>query len=473
MFHARLIGESRSWGKHGRGPRAKRAYAATQRDGPQGHAPEGGDRGHLPGWHAGIIHRRRVDGAGAALSRTSRTPWALVGLLVAAGIVAAFHVGKVPPSIPSIRDDLGATLSQAGWLLSGVNLITALGGMAIALTADRVGHLRLILLGTGLCFAASLLGAFAVSVDAVLVGRVVEGLGFVSVTVAVPSLLLRIAGTGDQRLAMAVWTTYMPAGAGTMMLMAAIILPGTSWRAVWLVAAGASALMIVALLVGALPRRELNRQPPSQRSVFAEMTEVAGSGGPLAIALCFGAYSCCWFAVVGFLPTLQVERLGFSTSTAAIVTALVVMANVGGNLSAGWLLHRGVPRVVVIVGATFAMSFCAAGIFVDGVPDLLRLILAGVYSAVIGVVPGALFTAIPLHAPRPHLGGAATGLLMQGSNIGGLIGPPITGALVASSGWPSAAWITSIALAIAAGAGLFLHWREKRTMRARMRETPS
>jgi len=32
-----------------------------------------------------------------------RTPWPLVGLLVAAGVVAAFHVGKMPPSIPSIR----------------------------------------------------------------------------------------------------------------------------------------------------------------------------------------------------------------------------------------------------------------------------------------------------------------------------------------------------------------------------------
>ena len=67
------------------------------------------------------------------------------------------------------------------------------------------------------------------------------------------------------------------------------------------------------------------------------------------------------------------------------------------------------------------------GIFVDGVPDLLRLVLAGVYSAVIGVVPAALFTAIPVHAPRPQLVGASTGLLMQGSNFGSLIGPPITG----------------------------------------------
>jgi DHA1 family inner membrane transport protein len=393
-----------------------------------------------------------------------RTPWPLVGLLVAAGVVAALHVGKMPPSVPSIRLELDASLRQAGWLLSTINLVTALGGMAIALTADRFGHRRLVLLGTGLCAVASLFGAVAVDVDLLMVTRVVEGLGFIAVTVAAPTLLLRICTPASQRITMAIWTTYMPAGAGTMMLIAAVILPLTSWRIVWLVASAASVLMVVAMLIGALRRRELDPVPVSHRPVLAEMKEVATSGGPLAIALCFAAYSCCWFAVVGFLPTLQVDRLGFSTSTAAIVTALVAIVNVTGNLSAGWLLHRGVPRVVVIVGAAVSMSFCAAGIFIDGVPDVLRLVLAGIYSAVIGVIPGSLFTAIPVHAPRPQLAGAATGLLMQGSNIGSLLGPPITGALVAGAGWPSAAWLTSTALGVAAAAGLFLHWRETRKL---------
>ena len=108
----------------------------------------------------------------------SRTPWSVVGLLVAAGIVAAFHVGKVPPSIPSIRDDLGASLRQAGWLLAMVNLTAALGGMAIALTVDRIGHRRLVVLGTALAFAASLLGVFADSIDQLLAWRFLDGLGF-------------------------------------------------------------------------------------------------------------------------------------------------------------------------------------------------------------------------------------------------------------------------------------------------------
>jgi len=123
-----------------------------------------------------------------------------------------------------------------------------------------------------------------------------------------------------------------------------------------------------------------------------------------------------------------------------------------------------VPRVVIIVSATLSMAICASAIFVDGVPDVLRLVLAGVYSAVIGVVPGCLFTAIPGHAPRRQLVGAATGLLMQVSNLGALIGPPITAALVSAGGWLAASWMTGTALGIAALAGIFLHWRERRRL---------
>lgn len=391
-----------------------------------------------------------------------RTPWPLIGLLVAAGAVAAFHVGKAPPSVPSLQAELGASLRQAGWLISTVSLITAIGGMAIALTAERFGHRRLVLLGTALSCLASFAGAFAPSVDLLLIGRVIEGLGFIMVVVAIPTLVVRLAAPADQRIALSLWSAYMPAGAGTMMLISALVLSESSWRTAWLVAAAASLLVLLALFWKALPRRELDPAPAARRAILAEMIEVATSGGPLAIAFCFGAYACCWFAIVGFLPTLQVERLGFSTGAAALVTAIVTIANVAGNLSGGWLIQRGVSRGVVIVATALPMAVCAACIFLDGVPDLVRLLLAGLYSTVIGAVPAALFTAIPVHTGRPQLVGAATGLLMQVSNIGSLLGPPITAALVSAGGWPAAAWLTTLALVCVAGFGGFLHWRESR-----------
>ena len=83
---------------------------------------------------------------------------------------------------------------------------------------------------------------------------------------------------------MTIWTSYMPAGAGAMMLIAAVILPGTSWRAVWLVASAASLAMLAALLLRAVPRHELDAQPANRRPILHEMAEVATSGGPLAIS---------------------------------------------------------------------------------------------------------------------------------------------------------------------------------------------
>ena len=50
----------------------------------------------------------------------SRVEPALVVIL--AGVVAALHIGKLPPAIPVLRESLGLTLVQAGFLLSLVQL---------------------------------------------------------------------------------------------------------------------------------------------------------------------------------------------------------------------------------------------------------------------------------------------------------------------------------------------------------------
>ena len=86
---------------------------------------------------------RSIEEAAMNLGASSWTTFRRVTFpMMRAGIVAAAHVGKVPPSLPSIRDTLGASLEQAGWLLSMVNLTAALGGMVIALTVDRSGVIR-------------------------------------------------------------------------------------------------------------------------------------------------------------------------------------------------------------------------------------------------------------------------------------------------------------------------------------------
>ncbi|MBX3501114.1 MAG: MFS transporter [Alphaproteobacteria bacterium] len=393
------------------------------------------------------------------------TDWKLATLLMIAGIAAATQIGKVPPALPAIRAELGIDLRAAGWFVSLVNLTTALIGILMALAADRIGHRRLVIFGLLLGSAASAAGAVTHSAAALFALRILEGLGFLSVAVPVPALILRITAPADTRRMMGYWGAYLPAGAGAMAFASAGLLPWMGWHGVWW--ASALLLLVVALAVLASKAGLGDNAIPLARgrSLWRDVAATAGSAGPLAIGICFGLYSGAWFALIGFLPTLQVERLGFSIPLAAAIGAGVIAVNVCGSLVAGQLLHRGVPRLAVLSGTALIMAATAVLVFFDWLPPLVRLVMAFAFSASASAIPGALFGAIPVHAPRPDLIGATNGVLMQCSNIGALIGPPVVAALVTAGGWSWAALYTTPALLASIAAAWVLHRREAVTAR--------
>lgn len=388
------------------------------------------------------------------------TDWKLAILLIVAGIVAATQMGKVPPALPAIRAELGIDLRAAGWFVSLVSLITASAGVLIALAADRIGQRRLVIFGLFLGSAASAGGALAHSTALLFVLRILEGVGFISVAVSAPLLILRVTAPADTRQMMGYWGAYLPAGAGAMALASAGLLPWLSWHAVWWL--GSGLLFIAALLVlmsrAGLGDNAIPVQPG--RSLWRDAGTTIRSPGPLAIGICFALYSSSWFALTGFLPTLQVETLGFSIPLAAGIGAGVIAINVFGSVAAGLLLQRGVPRFAILTGTALIMAGTALLVFFDWLPPMGRLAMAFAFSAVASAIPGALFAAIPVHAPRPDLIGATNGVLMQFSNLGALVGPPAVAALVSSGGWSWATIYTTPALLGSILAAWVLHRRE-------------
>ena len=388
------------------------------------------------------------------------TDWKLAILLIAAGITAATQIGKVPPALPEIRAELGVSLRAAGWFVSLVSLITASAGVLIALAADRIGHRRLVIFGLFLGSAASAGGALAHSTTLLFALRVLEGVGFISVAISAPSLILRVTAPADTRQMMGYWGAYLPAGAGAMALASAGMLPWLSWHAVWWLSA---ALLLVAALSVAMSRAGSgdNAIPiPPGRSLRRDAGTTLKSPGPLAIGICFALYSSSWFALIGFLPTLQVETLGFSIPLAAGVGAGVIAINICGSVAAGLLLQRGVPRFAILSGTALIMAATAALVFLDWLPPAARLAMAFVFSATASAIPGALFAAIAVHAPRPDLVGATNGVLMQCSNFGVLVGPPAVAALVSAGDWSWAVLYTTPALLLSIVPAWVLHRRE-------------
>ncbi|MDP1007565.1 MFS transporter, partial [Klebsiella pneumoniae] len=85
-------------------------------------------------------------------------------------------VGKLPPAVPVLQQQLGVSLLQAGFLLSTVQVAGMLLGLVVGLGADRWGLRRSMLAGLLLMAGASALGAIATGFAPLLALRAVEGL---------------------------------------------------------------------------------------------------------------------------------------------------------------------------------------------------------------------------------------------------------------------------------------------------------
>jgi DHA1 family inner membrane transport protein len=384
-----------------------------------------------------------------ATSATDKTPWRLVFLLVGAGVVGAFQIGKAPPVLPAIRTELAMSLFLAGWVLSALNVVGLLLGSVAGAIADGFGYRRVLMAGLFCQAAGSFAGSWSAGPTLLLATRILEGLGFVSAAVAAPALIFRVTQPRDIRIALSMWSCYVPAGTAIMMFLTPFLTDLFGWRGLWQANAGILAAygLFVAFATKGLVGRSIQRafRP---RQLWEDMKRTSTAAGPLLLATTFSAYALMWLAVMGFLPTLLVEEYGFKPDHASFLTALMVSMNVPGNLVGGWLLHRGLHRSRLVVSAIVIMGFCSLAIYTLSLPFFLRYLACLAFSGCGGVLPASVMSAVPVHAPEPRLVGTTNGLIIQGSNLGQVIGPPTLALIVsATGGWEGGSWfLGSVAL---------------------------
>lgn len=371
-------------------------------------------------------------------------------LVVGAGVAAALHVGKLPTAIPVLREALGVTLVEAGFLLSLVQFAGMLLGLAVGVAADGLGLKRTMVSGLALLAAASALGAFAQSAPQLMLLRAFEGLGFLLAAMPAPSLIRRLVEEERVSAALGMWGAFMPLGTAIALLAGVPAMAAIGWRGWWLVLALIAAAS-AAVLWFSLPADPPNINAARRGAWRARLRETLQSRGPWLVALTFCVYSAQWLSVIGFLPTV-IAQAGFAAAWAGAATALAALVNMIGNIAAGRLLQRGARPAVLLATGFVAMAIGGPLAFSDA-PGALRY--AGVisFSMIGGLIPGTLFSLAVRLAPGDSNVSTAVGWMQQWSAIGQFVGPPAV-AWVASltGGWQ---WSGAVTGAFAA-AGLLL-----------------
>ena len=374
--------------------------------------------------------------------------WSTVFIIAGAGVVSAFQVGKAPMALGAVQLDLGLSLIVVSWLISAFAIVGAIVGAPVGLAAGRIDTKRMVVGGLALQALGSGLGGVSSGVELLMLSRVIEGLGFMAVFVAGPTMIFAIVARRIQDRAIAVWATVMPVGM-TVVMLAAPLLTLLEWRGFWLLNS-AILFAYAVFFVFAIPSQKV--ATANVQHIGSQLKQALVAPGPWALATIFAAFSAAFFVVFGFLPSLLTERFDLGPQLASTISAIAIAASGVGNLAAGFLLASGRKPLHVLAAGFLVMTLFGFGVLAADLSWIAIAVLAVLFAFMAGLIPVVLMDSVPCFAPRPELVGATLGLAMQGNNIGMLVGPAAGGALAASLGWTSVA----VAMALVSVAAVLL-----------------
>jgi EmrB/QacA subfamily drug resistance transporter len=388
-------------------------------------------------------------------------------------------------ALPSIRRDLGFSVQNLQWVLSGY-LVTyggllLLGGRA----GDLLGRRRLLVSGTALFATCSLAGGLAVSAGMLVGARLGQGAGAAMMAPAGLSILTTTFSQGtDRSRALGVWGAVSGLAAAAGVFLGGVLSQGPGWRWVLFVNLPVCALIVVGAtrLLPAERHRAwpanfdipgavlattgmlllvyaLVRAPQQGWASARTIGELAAAGlvlaafavtelrrrGPLfpfsifrirglAAADATQMIAFAGFVSVFFFLTLYMQNvLGYSpirggAAYLPVTAGIVVAAGISSRLFA-----RIGTRPVIVAGALIAAGgiYYLSGIPVHGTYPASLLPGLVIMAIGIGAVLVAVTTAANAGVP-PDQAGLAAGLLAASQQLGTALGLAVFTAIAAA-----------------------------------------
>ncbi len=363
------------------------------------------------------------------------TDWLAVFALFIAGCTLAVHVGKLPAALPLLVSEFELSLAHSGYIVSIYSALIALSGLMLGLLVSRMGHMRFAITGVAIAGIGSVMGAVSPSFWTLLIGRAIEGFGWILAVIAIPALLNLLSTERDRPVVMGLWGAFMPVGAGLMLLAAPFVQSIGGWRLLWWVAATLSMVGVGLILL--VYRRHHDVLRSQSVLLGKQVASDLKKRSAHALFLCFFFYSFQFVTLTSFLPTMLVSDSAYSLRTASMLGALVILANAIGNIAAGRLLRRGIEHWVILAVAGSVIGVMSLLVFTITEPGI-RLGAALLFTSVGGLIPGTLFSTAPIIASTAAAVGVLIGFMLQAAGLGQVLGPLAITTLIERTGaWPA------------------------------------
>ena len=154
-------------------------------------------------------------------------------------------------ALPTIAHDFRAPLGTVSWTVSGYVLMIGVLPMGIGRLGDLWGQRVVYLAGVALFSIASLLCGLASSMTALIVFRVIQGIGAAIVTPGTLAIIMRAFPPRQHGLAIGLYGGISGLGLIAGPVLGGLLVQGENWRPIFLVNVplGVAALVMAALFV--------------------------------------------------------------------------------------------------------------------------------------------------------------------------------------------------------------------------------
>lgn len=378
----------------------------------------------------------------------SKRAWVVAFAAIFAGIALALVQNKVAPCMTTLMSAFEIDMVTAGWLSSLFSLVGIIVAIPASIILNKFGPKRSGVFALFCAIAGSLIGIFSDNAALLMASRIIEGIGVGLIAVVGPTLIAMWFPEARRGLPMSIWGAYQMGAQAVMFFLGGLLTTSFGWQGMWWFALVVCVVALVFYLLCAnSPRPEESYADVESEDVSIVEGMKSVSSWVAALATMFFCIGC--FGFLNWIATCWQQLYGWSEGEANMWVGFFSIGGVIAAVLIGALLNKITNRKLFGIVALL----CYGAISVVGmnmpVPTFIALFVV-VYALADAGFPCVLWTMTAQTVKKPQLAGVAMGVVCVGFNLGILLGPPLTGAVVEAFGWTAASIFICFACVVAA-----------------------
>ncbi|WP_165047160.1 MULTISPECIES: CynX/NimT family MFS transporter [unclassified Adlercreutzia] len=379
--------------------------------------------------------------------------WAVAIVAIIASVLISVNNQKLGATSSLVLPALGIDTSDMSILMSVNGYVGFVLAFFAATIILKLGTKKTTLMVLACATVGAVISALATSYDMLLVGRLIEGVGYSCIGTVVPVLFSEWFPPSKRGLPMGIFSVWVPFGGlfimGTSGFLFDVGTPESYHNVFWFVVALLVVVIVAWLIAAKNPQVSYLDADQSADEESPKVSEGFKSLSCWLAFLAFAAFSLGTACVMNFETLYMVQTMGMDQGAANAQLNILNIAVIAGGIVMGFVLNAVVGSmkrltILCVASAVEGVAFAFAYIIT---PDLIVPWMV-VFGLANGVVPAIFFTMVAEIAPRPQLAPVASTLMSLGQCVGGILFGSV-GAIVA------AAWSAATGVLAAAGIVLF------------------